>query len=85
MASNFQEKLIKKYESEGWDVIKTIRLNKTGYPDLFLFREGITMFIESKELNDSLSELQKLRIDQLINNGFIAYCEQDSKGIIYPL
>ena len=82
---SFQEKLIKEYESNGYDVIKTIRLNKTGYPDLFLFKDGVTEFIESKEYKDELSELQKLRIDQLIKNGFKACCIQDKKGIIYPI
>ena len=82
--SNLQKKLIKEYEQKGYIVIKTIRLNKNGFPDLFLFKNGVTTFIESKELNDSLSELQKLRIDQLIKNGFDAKCIQDTKGIIYP-
>ena len=68
--SKFQEKLIKDYEQKGYDVIKTIRLNKQGYPDLFLFKDGKAFFIEAKESNDILSELQKLRINQLIKNGF---------------
>jgi Holliday junction resolvase len=82
--SNFQSKLIKEYERKGYDVIKTIRLNKNGYPDLFLFKDGKAFFIESKESNDILSELQKLRISQLIKNGFDAVCLQDGKGQIYP-
>ena len=83
--SNFQKKLIKEYEQKGYIVIKTIRLNQNGFPDLFLFKNGITTFIESKELKDDLSELQKLRIDQLIKNGFDAKCIKDTKGIIYPI
>jgi Holliday junction resolvase len=82
--SNFQKKLIKEYTQKGYDVLKTIRLNKAGYPDLILFKAGQTIFIESKELKDTLSELQKLRIDQLIRNGFDAKCIQDVNGQIYP-
>jgi Holliday junction resolvase len=83
--SNFQKKLIKEYTQKGWFVIKTIRLNVNGMPDLILFKDGQTIFIESKELKDTLSELQKLRIDQLIRNGFDAKCIQDVKGQIYPI
>jgi Holliday junction resolvase len=82
--SNFQKKLIKKYKQKGWFVIKTIRLNVSGMPDLILLKAGQTIFIESKELKDTLSELQKLRIDQLIRNGFDAKCIQDVNGQIYP-
>ena len=32
--SNFQKKIIKEYESKGYLVLKHIRLNKSGYPDL---------------------------------------------------
>tara|TARA_R110000765_G_scaffold53454_2_gene107168 strand:+ start:93 stop:266 length:174 start_codon:yes stop_codon:yes gene_type:complete len=53
-------------------------------PDLFLFKAGVTIFIECKELNDTLKPLQKYRIDELIKQGFDAFCLQDKKGIIYP-
>jgi Holliday junction resolvase len=82
--SKFQTKLIEKYKNEGWFVIKTIRLNVNGMPDLILLKAGQTIFIESKELKDTLSELQKIRIDQLIRNGFDAKCIQDVNGQIYP-
>lgn len=81
--SKFQKRIIKEYELKGFDVIKTIRLNKQGYPDLIALKNGYTLFIECKEINDRLSELQKLRINQLIKNGFDAIAIQDSKGIIY--
>ena len=81
----FQTKVIKQYEADGWLAIKTIRLNKNGFPDLFLFKNGVTMFIECKEGKDVLKPLQKLRIDELISNGFEAFCLHDVKGKIYPL
>lgn len=82
--SKFQNKIIKKYKSKGWIVIKTIKLSDSGYPDLFLFKNGKTIFIEVKEKTDTLKELQKFRIDELIKQGFKAFCLQDGKGIIYP-
>ena len=43
-----------------------------------------TIFIEIKESKDTLKPLQKLRINQLNEKGFTAYCLQDGKGKIYP-
>jgi hypothetical protein len=82
--SNYQSKIIKKYKSEGWIVIKTIKLSDSGYPDLFIFKDGQTKFIEVKKGNDSLKELQKFRIDELIKQGFDAFCIHETKGKIYP-
>lgn len=80
---SFQTKLIKTYEAEGYLVLKTIRLNKSGFPDLILLKEGITTFIESKEGKDTLKPLQKKRIDELRAKGFNAFCLHDTKGKIY--
>jgi len=85
MASKYQKKLIKEMELKGYLVLKTIRLNKSGYPDLICIKQGEPdHWIEAKELNDTLSELQKLRINQLNKLGKNAYCMQDTKGVIYP-
>lgn len=45
---------------------------------------NIDIWIECKEVNDTLKELQKQRIDELNLLGKIAFCLQDTKGIIYP-
>ena len=82
--SKFQTKIKNEYESKGWIVINTIKLSAAGYPDLFLFRNGVTIFIEIKEKTDTLKPLQKYRIDELIKQGFKAFCLKDTKGIIYP-
>ncbi len=82
--SKFQSKIIKEYKEKGWIVINTIKLSCGGYPDLFLFKDGKTIFIECKELNDTLKPIQKYRIDELIKQGFDAFCLQDTKGKIYP-
>ncbi len=80
---SFQTKLIKTYEAEGYTVLKTIRLNKSGFPDLILLKDGIATFIESKQGKDTLKPLQKKRIDELRVKGFNAFCLHDTKGKIY--
>lgn len=65
---------IKKYaESKGWIVVKTIKLSSAGFPDLFLFKNGKTIFIEVKKENGIISPLQILRQKQLQKENFI--CE----------
>lgn len=72
-------------KEEGWTVIKNVRLNSCGYPDLLCMKLGETdQWIESKEFEDVLKPLQKLRIDQLNALGKNAYCLQNKKGLIYP-
>ena len=84
--SKFQKKLIKEYQLKGYTVLKTIRLNSNGYPDLLCMKHGeIDTWIESKELSDTLKPLQKKRIDELIKLGKNAFCIQDVNGIIYPI
>lgn len=83
--SKFQNKIIKKLTNEGFNVLKIIRLNKNGYPDLLAIKKGETdLWIEVKEKNDTLKPLQMQRIDDLNNLGKIALAVQKSKGIIYP-
>lgn len=83
--SKYQSKIIKEYKDKGYLVLKTIRLNVNGYPDLLAMKsKEPTIFIEVKEVKDTLNPLQKLRIDQLNKKGFKAICLQDGKGVIYP-
>ena len=80
---SFQKAVIKEYESKGYTVLKFIRLNKSGYPDLMCMKDGAAIFIECKEAKDTLKPLQKLRIDELRANGFEAMAVQEGKGKIY--
>ena len=84
MASKFQTKTIKEYEAKGYFVINLIKTNKNGITDLLCCKDGEAIFIEIKEANDTLKPLQKFRIDELIKNGFKAFCLKKDKGIIYP-
>ena len=84
MSSKFQTKTIKEYEAKGYFVINLIKTNKNGITDLLCCKDGEAIFIEIKEANDTLKPLQKFRIDELIKNGFKAFCLKKDKGIIYP-
>ena len=79
----FQQELINKYKKEGYKVLKIIRLNENGYPDLMLLKDGKTIYIESKEENDTLKPIQKARIKELRLLGFEAFCLQKNKGVIF--
>lgn len=60
-----QTKIIKKLEAEGYFVLKLIKCNKNGYPDLIAIKENETIFIEVKRPDGILSKLQKVRIKEL--------------------
>jgi len=79
----FQQQVIKEMEAKGYTVLKTIRLNKAGYPDLQCLKEGKVIWIECKEEKDTLRPLQKKRIDELRQLGFEAYCVKKNKAKIY--
>lgn len=83
MASIYQKQVIKEMEAKGYTVLKIIRLSASGYPDLLCLKNGESTWIECKEANDTLKPLQKKRIDELISEGFTAYCLQNGK-CIYP-
>ncbi len=68
---SYQKKLIKQYEDDGWYVIKLIKTNRNGIPDLLcLKRDHKPTFIEVKGKNGKLSKLQEYRINELIKHGF---------------
>lgn len=48
-----------------------------GIPDLMAMKEGKTIFIEVKQEKGVLSELQKLRIEQIQKNGFEVFIWTD--------
>lgn len=84
--STYQTKIKKEFEQKGYTVLKIVRLSDNGYPDLLAMKLGeVDVWIECKEKNDTLKELQKFRIDQLNKMGKRAFCTQDTKGIIYPI
>lgn len=71
--SKYQKKLIDQYTNEGWFVIKLIKTNLNGIPDLLCLKSGHEpFFIEVKNTNGVVSKLQEFRINQLKKLGFKA-------------
>ena len=69
--SKFQTKIIKEYESKGYYVVNLIKTNKNGIADLLCLKAGESpLFIECKEVNDTIKPLQLYRQKELINLGF---------------
>ena len=66
-----QSKIIKYLESNGFFVLKLIRTNKNGIPDLLaLHPEKGILFCEVKRADGKLSPLQEYRIKELKEKGF---------------
>ena len=66
-----QTKRIKQLEAEGYYVIKLIKTNKNGIPDLIALHstKGV-LFVEVKTPKGKVSKLQEFRLDELNNHGF---------------
>lgn len=68
-----QSKLIKRLESEGYYVLKLVKTNKNGIPDVVALKAGeIPKFIEVKRPTGVVSELQQFRLRELRKHGFTA-------------
>lgn len=60
-----QKKIITQLEANGFFVVKLIKTNKNGIPDLLAVKENRTIFIEVKQEHGKLSEIQRYRINEL--------------------
>jgi len=65
-----QSKIIKELESKGYYLIKLIKTNKNGIPDLLAIKKNEICFIEVKRKDGKLSKIQEYRIRELQSNGF---------------
>tara|TARA_R110000822_G_scaffold18852_8_gene61878 strand:+ start:845 stop:1084 length:240 start_codon:yes stop_codon:yes gene_type:complete len=65
-----QSKLIKELESQGYYVIKLIKTNKNGIPDILAIpKKSDVKFYEVKTKVGKVSELQKYRHKELEDHG----------------
>lgn len=70
LEQKIQAKKIKELEAQGYYVIKLMKTNKNGIPDLIAIPPySDVRFIEVKTIKGSLTELQKYRIRELKNHG----------------
>ena len=65
-----QAKRIKELEAEGYYVIKLMKTNKNGIPDLIAIpRDSNVLFSEVKRPDGKVSKLQEYRIYELESHG----------------
>ncbi len=66
-----QSKRIKELESQGYYVLKLIKTNKNGIPDLVAFKPNAdVLFSEVKKPTGKVSKLQEYRLKELDSYGF---------------
>lgn len=66
-----QSKRIKQLEAEGYYVIKLIKTNKNGIPDILAIpKEADVLFSEVKKPSGKVSALQEYRLKELESYGF---------------
>ncbi len=66
-----QSKRIKELESQGYYVLKLIKTNKNGIPDLVAFKPNAdVLFSEVKKPTGKVSKLQEYRLKELDEYGF---------------
>tara|TARA_B100000963_G_scaffold75320_1_gene63478 strand:- start:38677 stop:38916 length:240 start_codon:yes stop_codon:yes gene_type:complete len=66
-----QKKRIDQLENEGYYVLKLIKTNKNGIPDLIAIpKNADVLFSEIKKTNGKLTPLQEFRLEELKNYGF---------------
>lgn len=70
LEQQIQSKIIKNLEKEGWYVVKLITTTKAGIPDLLCLKQGRAVFIEVKRPGGKTSALQRLRMAELLKQGF---------------
>lgn len=71
LESQIQAKLIRRYERDGFLVVKLILTNKPGIPDLLLLKDGVASFVECKRSGEKPRALQEYRINELRSLGFM--------------
>jgi hypothetical protein len=71
--SIIQKKVSDYFKLQGWLVVKVIQCTLNGFPDLMLFKNGKTFFIETKAEGGIVSPLQFYRHEQLMKEGFEVY------------
>jgi len=71
--SQIQSKKIKELEAQGYYVLKLVKTNKNGIPDLLAIpKNSDVLFIEVKGPTGKVSKLQEYRIKELTEHGIKA-------------
>ncbi len=75
--AQYQKKLIKELEADGFYVLKLIKTNKNGIPDIVALKPDDVKFIKVKGAKTPVSKLQEYRIKELKKLGFDATIERE--------
>lgn len=76
-----QSKRIKELEAEGYFVLKLIRTNKNGIPDLLAIpKNSDVLFSEIKKPDGKLTKLQEYRLKELKSYGIKTEVYRGDKG-----
>jgi len=78
-----QKKISDHYTKQGYLVVKLMKTNRNGMPDLMLLKDGTTKFIEVKKKGGIIAPLQKYRIEQLRKFGFDAVVCDGVESVIF--
>ena len=64
-----QKTIIDKLTQQGWHVVKIMKCNKNGTPDLIACKENETVWVEVKKPGGKLSPLQEYTIKEMRAKG----------------
>lgn len=73
LESIIQSKIINEAKNNGYLVLKVVKCNLNGYPDITLFKNNSTIFVEVKNEKGIQSEIQKYIQKQIELQGFKYY------------
>ena len=83
LEGKIQKKIIDKLEERGYFVIKLIKTNKNGIPDLLALKDGEKpLFIEVKQPGRKADKLQLYRVDKCIKMGFNAFVAKSVNDVL---
>ena len=69
LESKVQSYIIKELKKNGWFVRKIAKTSSSGDPDIYSFKDGVTVWIETKRQGEKARELQKYRHNEIRSFG----------------
>lgn len=81
MESKIQSKILRYLESSGFYVVKIIRANRDGVPDIVASVRGRFVAFEVKRPGEKPSELQKYNIDEIERAGGLAFVVESREEV----
>lgn len=73
LESKLQSKIIRYLKKNGWFVRKILATNCPGDPDIYSYKDGMTIWIEVKREGKTARPLQLYRHEEIRNSGMQCY------------